>query len=58
MFNLEILREFVEATPTAELIPIEEGKSLQSDEEEMGMTYGRVFDFQYYAMYDLHWPTN
>ena len=44
-FDLDILREFVEATPTAELIPIEEGKSIQSDEEEMGMTYGELSIF-------------
>lgn len=39
-FDLPILRDFVDATPTAELVPIQDGKPMQSDEEEMGMTYG------------------
>jgi NH3-dependent NAD+ synthetase len=34
-WNLPLLREFLEATPTAELIP----GLAQSDEIEMGMSY-------------------
>src|SRR6266536_4290057 len=40
-FDLDILQKFLSATPTAELLPIEEGKATQSDEVEMGMTYGK-----------------
>lgn len=38
-FGFPILRHFIEATPSAELIPLKEGEKEQSDEEEMGMTY-------------------
>ncbi|KAJ3316371.1 glutamine-dependent NAD(+) synthetase [Blyttiomyces sp. JEL0837] len=37
-FDLPILREFIEATPTAELEPITENY-VQSDEVDMGMSY-------------------
>ncbi|KAI9731897.1 MAG: glutamine-dependent NAD(+) synthetase [Cirrosporium novae-zelandiae] len=40
-FHLPVLQEFLDATPTAELIPLPADASVkpQSDEEEMGMTY-------------------
>ncbi|AAS54848.1 AGR358Wp [Eremothecium gossypii ATCC 10895] len=45
-FDLPILREFVEATPTAELEPITEDY-VQSDERDMGMTYEELSVFGY-----------
>lgn len=33
---------FLDATPTAELIPLGENKQPQSDEEEMGMSYNEL----------------
>ncbi|RKP05405.1 hypothetical protein THASP1DRAFT_35345 [Thamnocephalis sphaerospora] len=44
-FGLGILQEFVEATPSAELIPLASGVREQSDEEEMGMTYEELSIF-------------
>ena len=43
-FDLPILRDFIDAIPTAELLPINSDKALQSDEEEMGLTYGKKSD--------------
>ncbi|KAF2130566.1 glutamine-dependent NAD(+) synthetase with GAT domain-containing protein [Dothidotthia symphoricarpi CBS 119687] len=43
-FDLEILGEFLDATPTAELRPIKEDYS-QSDEADMGMTYAELSVF-------------
>lgn len=43
-FNLPILREFLDATPTAELEPITENY-VQSDEVDMGMTYEELSVF-------------
>ena len=43
-FDLPVLQEFIDATPSAELIPINNG-SIQSDEEEMGMTYEELSIF-------------
>lgn len=43
-FQLEILSEFLEATPTAELEPITENY-VQSDEIDMGMTYEELSVF-------------
>jgi len=40
-FNLPILREFLDAVPTAELEPITE-TYIQSDEEDMGFTYDQL----------------
>lgn len=44
-FEMPILREFLDAVPSAELIPIQEGKGVQSDEVEMGMTYDELSAF-------------
>lgn len=43
-FDLPILREFLNATPTAELEPITENY-VQSDEIDMGMTYEELSQF-------------
>ncbi|KAF1833674.1 glutamine-dependent NAD(+) synthetase with GAT domain-containing protein [Decorospora gaudefroyi] len=43
-FKFPILREFIEATPTAELEPLTEGYA-QSDEADMGMTYAELSEF-------------
>lgn len=44
LFELDILQDFVEATPTAELEPITEDY-VQSDEVDMGMTYEELSAF-------------
>ncbi|KAG8184684.1 hypothetical protein JTE90_013077 [Oedothorax gibbosus] len=38
-FNLPALSEVLDAKPTAELEPLREGKPIQTDEEDLGMTY-------------------
>jgi NAD+ synthase (glutamine-hydrolysing) len=38
-WGMPILTEFLEATPTAELLPLSAGAAVQSDEEEMGLRY-------------------
>lgn len=43
-FELPILQHFLSAIPSAELIPTEDGM-IQSDEEEMGMTYDELSVF-------------
>ncbi|RSH79056.1 glutamine-dependent NAD(+) synthetase [Apiotrichum porosum] len=43
-FDMPILRSFLDAVPSAELIPIE-NDSVQSDEVEMGMTYDELSVF-------------
>lgn len=43
-FKMEILKDFIEATPTAELEPITESY-VQSDEVDMGMTYEELSVF-------------
>lgn len=40
-WDLPILHEFIEAVPSAELTPLQEGR-VQSDEEEMGLTYDEL----------------
>ncbi|KAI5859874.1 glutamine-dependent NAD(+) synthetase with GAT domain-containing protein [Durotheca rogersii] len=42
-WDLPILTEFLEATPTAELLPLSAG--VQDDEEEMGLTYTELSIF-------------
>lgn len=44
-WDMPILKEFLEATPSAELLPLSAG--IQSDEEEMGLTYKELSDFGY-----------
>jgi NAD+ synthase (glutamine-hydrolysing) len=43
-FNLPILKDFLEATPTAELEPITDSY-VQSDEADMGVTYAELSTF-------------
>jgi NH3-dependent NAD+ synthetase len=40
--NLKLIISFLDAIPSAELIPIGEDKAVQSDEVEMGMTYDEL----------------
>ncbi|GMK58908.1 hypothetical protein CspeluHIS016_0603500 [Cutaneotrichosporon spelunceum] len=44
-FEMPILRSFLDAIPSAELIPIGEDNAVQSDEVEMGMTYDELSVF-------------
>lgn len=37
--NIRTIQEILEAKPTAELRPLENGKPTQTDEEDMGLTY-------------------
>ncbi|XP_015913289.1 glutamine-dependent NAD(+) synthetase [Parasteatoda tepidariorum] len=41
-FSLPALGEILDAQPTAELEPLVEGKLVQTDEEDMGMTYDEL----------------
>jgi len=41
-YKIDILKEIVEAPPTAELEPLEKDKIMQTDEEDMGMTYDEL----------------
>lgn len=38
-FDLDILDEILNAVPTAELAPLQDGKLIQTDEEDMGMQF-------------------
>ncbi|KAF7525337.1 hypothetical protein G7054_g11120 [Neopestalotiopsis clavispora] len=42
-WDLPVLEEFLDATPTAELLPLSAG--IQSDEEEMGLSYDQLSAF-------------
>ncbi|KAI1124456.1 NAD+ synthase [Nemania abortiva] len=42
-WNLPIMKSFIEATPTAELLPLSAG--VQEDEVEMGLTYAELSTF-------------
>ncbi|KAK0388001.1 hypothetical protein NLU13_4245 [Sarocladium strictum] len=42
-WDMPIMNEFLEATPTAELLPLSAG--VQSDEEEMGLRYDQLSEF-------------
>lgn len=44
-FELPILREFLDAIPTAELLPLDQQGVAQSDEVDMGVTYDELGDF-------------
>ncbi|XP_077968595.1 glutamine-dependent NAD(+) synthetase-like [Styela clava] len=41
-FNIPPLKEVIEAPPTAELEPLLEGELVQTDEQDMGMTYDEL----------------
>lgn len=44
-FGLDSLKDILEASPTAELEPLQEGKLVQTDEVDMGMTYDELSTF-------------
>ena len=46
-FGLDSLQGILDATPTAELRPLEDGvaETTQTDEDDMGMTYAELTDF-------------
>ncbi|XP_074025874.1 NAD synthetase [Leptinotarsa decemlineata] len=44
-FKINILKEIIDAPPTAELEPLKQGKLAQTDEEDMGMTYEELSQF-------------
>lgn len=44
-FNLPILHDIIGAPPTAELEPLLEGQLVQTDEQDMGMTYAELSEF-------------
>ncbi|XP_062140417.1 glutamine-dependent NAD(+) synthetase [Drosophila sulfurigaster albostrigata] len=45
-YNLPILESIIEAPPTAELEPLQEnGELLQTDEQDMGMSYAELSEF-------------
>jgi NAD+ synthase (glutamine-hydrolysing) len=45
IWDLPILTEFIEATPTAELLPLSAGVQDDESEQEMGMTYEELSVF-------------
>lgn len=45
VYGFDVLKEVIEATPTAELQPLKEGGIAQNDEEDMGLTYGELCIF-------------
>lgn len=51
-WDMPIMTEFLEATPSAELLPLSAG--VQSDEVEMGLTYQELSDFGYVLAPPLH----
>ena len=44
-WDLPIINEFVEATPTAELLPLSAGVQADESENEMGLTYEELSKF-------------
>lgn len=44
-FTLPMVANIVEAPPTAELEPLEDGRLAQTDEQDMGMTYNELSEF-------------
>ncbi|XP_075214444.1 NAD synthetase [Lycorma delicatula] len=44
-FDLPVLSEIIKAPPTAELEPLSSGKIVQTDEQDMGMTYHELSTF-------------
>ncbi|XP_066992905.1 glutamine-dependent NAD(+) synthetase isoform X2 [Anabrus simplex] len=44
-FELPILGDILSAPPTAELEPLSDGKLIQTDEQDMGMTYAELSEF-------------
>lgn len=48
IFSLSILKDIIGAPPTAELEPLVDGKLVQTDEQDMGMTYAELSLFGKY----------
>ncbi|XP_075156272.1 NAD synthetase [Haematobia irritans] len=44
-YNLPILESIIEAPPTAELEPLQDGNLMQTDEQDMGMTYAELSEY-------------
>lgn len=44
-FNLPVLEQIIDAPPTAELEPLQDGQLMQTDEQDMGMTYAELSEF-------------
>lgn len=44
-FNLPILESIIDAPPTAELEPLQDGQLMQTDEQDMGMTYAELSEY-------------
>uniref|UniRef100_A0A1I8NS65 Glutamine-dependent NAD(+) synthetase n=1 Tax=Stomoxys calcitrans TaxID=35570 RepID=A0A1I8NS65_STOCA len=44
-YNLPILESIIEAPPTAELEPLQDGQLMQTDEQDMGMTYAELSEY-------------
>ncbi|XP_069966450.1 glutamine-dependent NAD(+) synthetase [Bactrocera oleae] len=44
-FNLTVLESIIEAPPTAELEPLQDGQLVQTDEQDMGMTYAELSEY-------------
>jgi NAD+ synthase (glutamine-hydrolysing) len=44
-FNIPVLADIIQAPPTAELEPLQDGQLAQTDEQDMGMTYSELSEF-------------
>lgn len=44
-FNLTVLESIIDAPPTAELEPLQDGQLVQTDEQDMGMTYAELSEY-------------
>ncbi|XP_061390917.1 glutamine-dependent NAD(+) synthetase [Musca vetustissima] len=44
-FNLPVLESIIDAPPTAELEPLQDGQLMQTDEQDMGMTYAELSEY-------------
>lgn len=44
-FDVPIIADIIDQPPTAELEPLEEGQIMQTDEQDMGMTYAELSQF-------------
>lgn len=44
-YSIQIIDDIIEAPPTAELEPLNQGQLTQTDEEDMGMTYAELSEY-------------
>lgn len=42
MYKFDFINQILNATPTAELQPLNEGEIAQTDEEDMGLSYSEL----------------